>query len=76
MKFVSCTLETPYGKASSKWKFAAGTLVWQISSPCNTRIKVKLPEVEAEKVTLDGKVITDKEFELANGSYSIKIKLK
>ncbi|MBO5822296.1 MAG: family 78 glycoside hydrolase catalytic domain [Lentisphaeria bacterium] len=76
MKFINCSLETPYGKASSKWKFVSDTLEMQISAPCNTSIKVRLVDIEAEKITLDGKEISVKEFELPNGSYEMKIKLK
>ena len=76
MKHVKCGLETPYGKAQSIWKFERGVWKWQISAPCNTRVKVILPELKSGKITLNGKPVKAREFELKNGSYEIRIELK
>ncbi|MBR4665217.1 MAG: family 78 glycoside hydrolase catalytic domain, partial [Lentisphaeria bacterium] len=37
LKHVECSLETPYGKAESSWKFSGKSWSWRISAPCNTR---------------------------------------
>lgn len=76
MKQVQCGLETPYGKAQSSWKYERGAWKWQISAPCNTRVKLILPDLKAGKVTLNGKTVKAREFELENGSYEIRMELK
>lgn len=73
LKYIKCSLETPYGKASSEWKFTLRSWTWKISAPCNTCVKVKLPDLNAEKITMNGKVIDSKELDLENGSYEIKM---
>ena len=74
MKRVSCSLETPYGKAQSRWQYASRSWTWQIAAPCNTRIRLILPSLPARKITLDGKVISAaKELLLENGSHEVKI---
>lgn len=74
LKYVKCSLETPYGRASSEWKYRAGNWIWRISAPCNTTVKVRLPDLNGEKVSVNGKNVAEKEFVLKNGSYEIKIK--
>ena len=68
---VDCSLETPYGKAESRWKFTGRKWVWQIHAPCNTSVKLRLPPMAAKTVTLDGKKVRAREFTLANGSHEI-----
>jgi len=75
MKHVDCSLETPYGKAESSWKFSGKSWIWRISAPCNTVVKVILPALDAKKVTLNGKAIREPEFSLENGVYEIRVEL-
>ncbi|MBO5823066.1 MAG: alpha-L-rhamnosidase, partial [Lentisphaeria bacterium] len=42
--FVNSSLKTPYGKVESCWKFEDDKLLWHISAPANTRMKLILPE--------------------------------
>ena len=75
MKWVSCSLETPFGKAQSRWKYASRSWTWQFSAPCNTRIKLILPPLSARKITLNGKTLSaaERELLLDNGSYKLKM---
>ena len=75
LKHVSCSLETPYGKAESAWKFSGKSWIWRIAAPCNTAVKVILPELKAKQVTLNGKVVRQSEFSLENGVYEINAEL-
>ena len=75
LKHVECSLETPYGKAESCWKFDRKSWIWRIAAPCNTELKVLLPKLKAKKVTLNGKAIRETEFLLENGAYEIKAEL-
>ena len=75
LKHVSCSLETPYGKAESAWKFSGKSWIWRIAAPCNTAVKVILPELKAKQVTLNGKAVRETEFRLENGVYEIKAEL-
>ena len=75
LKHVECSLETPYGKAESCWKFSGKSWTWHISAPCNTQVKVILPELKAKKITVNGNVIRNSEFRLENGVYEIKAEL-
>ena len=43
LKFVESSLSTPYGPAVSNWKFEDGKLLWHISAPANTRMRLQLP---------------------------------
>lgn len=76
LKHVFCTLETPFGKAESRWEYTDKFWKWQISAPCNTRMKIILPDLKAEQVTLNGKSVKEREFELDNGICEIRMKLK
>ena len=75
LKHVSCSLETPYGKAESSWNFDRKSWAWRIAAPCNTELKVILPKLKAKKVTLNGKTVRQSEFRLENGVYEIKAEL-
>ena len=75
LKHVSCSLETPYGKAESCWKFSGKSWVWRIAAPCSTELKVILPKFRARKVTLNGKAVSQPEFRLENGVYEIRMDL-
>ena len=75
LKHVACSLETPYGKAESCWKFSGKCWIWRIAAPCNTAVKVILPDLNAKNVTLNGKMVRETEFRLENGVYEIKAEL-
>ena len=75
LKHVSCSLETPYGKAESSWNFDRKSWTWRIAAPCNTELKVILPKLKAKKVMLNGKTVRQSEFRLENGVYEIKAEL-
>ena len=75
LKHVSCSLETPYGKAESCWKFSERKWIWHVAAPCNTEIKVILPKLRTKKVTLNGKAVSKSEFRLKNGVYKIEMDL-
>lgn len=72
---VDCSLETPYGRAQSCWKYERDRWSWKICAPCNTRVKLILPDLQVSKIMLNGKVVNDMFFELENGSYEITMEL-
>ena len=72
---VDCSLETPYGRAQSCWKYGRDRWSWKICAPCNTRVKLILPDLQVSKIMLNGKVVNDMFFELENGSYEITMEL-
>ncbi len=76
LKYAACSLETPYGKAESRWNFGRKDWCWQISAPCNTEVKVVLPDLKAESVLLNGKPVHGSELRLKNGTYEIRMETK
>jgi alpha-L-rhamnosidase len=53
------TLETPYGRALSAWKIAAGKTEFEIVVPPNTNARVALPASDAALVTEGGVALRD-----------------
>ena len=54
MGYVKTSLETPYGKASSFWKYEGERLCWQITAPANTSVKAVLPVSDPAGVKWNG----------------------
>ena len=75
LKYVKCCLDTPYGLAKSNWKFTKDNFIWKISAPCNTNIKVLIPDIPSEEIKLNGKNIEEKIIELSNGEWEISVRL-
>jgi alpha-L-rhamnosidase len=47
-------LETPYGKASSAWELAGGTLVMDVVVPPNTTATIEFPDGRESKTVTAG----------------------
>ena len=74
--FAECSLKTRYGKAESRWRFEADKWIWNIHAPCNTRIELILPELDAREITLNGKAVDHPAKRiLENGSCEIVMRL-
>ena len=58
MGYVKASLETPYGKAASFWKYEGNSLRWEITAPPNTSIKVVLPVSDPAKVSINGEPLS------------------
>ena len=54
MGYVNVSLETPYGRASSFWKYEGSSLNWRITAPFNTSAEVVLPLSDPQKVKMNG----------------------
>ena len=70
MGYVKASLETPYGKASSFWKYEEEHLCWQITAPANTSVKVLLPVSDPAGVKQNGAPLSG--YERKNGSYTFE----
>jgi Bacterial alpha-L-rhamnosidase. len=70
--FADCSLETPYGRAESAWRYDGERLVWRISAPCNTRMKVLLPVADAASVSCSG-ISPEKFAGMENGRVSLEL---
>ena len=73
LAFASCETETPYGEIVSSWKKEGGTVRWNITIPWNSSATVKLPQVAAGKIMLQGKPVEKDEFELTSGRWEVRL---
>ena len=71
MGYVKASLETPYGKASSFWKYEEEHLCWQITAPANTSVKVLLPVSDPAGVKQNGAPLSG--YERKNGSLLLSL---
>ena len=76
LSFVECSLETRYGKVESFWRFEADKWIWNIHAPCNTRVELVIPSLEADRITLNGEPVDNSPRTLENGSWEIVMHLK
>ena len=51
---AEATLQTPHGRAASRWKIASGRMRLTVRIPPNTEADVELPAASARGITLDG----------------------
>jgi len=59
LDFSKATYESHYGTISSGWERKDGKVNYKITVPANTTATVVLPVADADKITSDGKKLTD-----------------
>jgi alpha-L-rhamnosidase len=57
LTFARTTIESMYGKVSSEWRIAAGTMTLKVEVPPNTTATVQLPDSTLQGVSESGKPI-------------------
>ena len=58
LTYSRATFESPYGKIASGWERKEGKLIVKVSIPVNTTATIILPAGSADKVTADGKALS------------------
>ncbi len=86
LKWAETSLESPYGKISSKWKHETDGVSLEIKVPCNTTAAIHIPSKSPKQVTesnrplnsIQGAKITGQEHErtviqVGSGTYHFKV---
>jgi len=58
LTYSRATFESPYGKIASGWERKEGKVIVKVSIPVNTTATIILPAGSADKVTADGKALS------------------
>ncbi len=83
LKWVDFTLDTPYGKAESHWRYENGCFEWTVVVPPNSQGKIKVPDICASRISLNGENLnTDavanapQELQLESGTWLLTCELQ
>jgi alpha-L-rhamnosidase len=58
LTYSKASFESPYGKIASGWERKEGKVIVKVSIPVNTTATIILPAVSTDKVTADGKALS------------------
>lgn len=67
--YAETSLETPFGKAFSFWRYEGENIRWRVSAPPNTVMRIELPLPSAKDVFCNGRELTDTKLEFPCGEY-------
>jgi alpha-L-rhamnosidase len=73
VSFVSASVNTPYGKASSSWKIKNNTFNLDIVIPPNTTADIQIPYVMQNNLLLNGSAFKENLNLISSDKHSIKI---
>jgi alpha-L-rhamnosidase len=73
LTYANGKLKTEYGELVSDWKIEKGAFNWTVVVPPNSTASIHVPARDGQKVTLNGKAISETTLEVGAGRYTVTV---
>lgn len=58
LRFVNCSLRSPYGLIQSDWRLRGNSFAWHVRVPCNATATLDVPAISAMQVRINGRPLS------------------